>query len=353
MAGRIFSLIIFLFALLIIFPSSAHAVIRTLNSQTGQNQTFSNDTNIGITSTNNIHSISWTGLLPISRGGTGASSFTNGSIPFISSGVFSEDNDILYWDNTNKRMGIGTSTPQSTLHIPNGKLIIGGPEYTTSVPDDLGVDILGGSFGNFSIAGRTGDGENFGTQVSIDGGSGGTNSSKGGDISIASGNGGLEGGNSGDIRVSSGFALNGNGGSVFIDAFGGNDNMGGANRNSGNIIFTVGSGTGSGSKGIFKFVPNSTVNGNLGGILNFDLISTSNKTFTFPNSSGTFSLLETNQTFNGLNKFESSSNSTIYVGSSVKSGCIALGDSDGDGVTYVTANDGILTASSTKPSICQ
>jgi len=51
------------------------------------------------------------------------------------------------------------------------------------------------------------------------------------------------------------------------------------------------------------------------------------------------------------------SNSTLYVGSSQNSGaqrpgCLVLGDSDGLGVTYVIANDGILTASTSKPSIC-
>jgi hypothetical protein len=30
-----------------------------------------------------------------------------------------------------------------------------------------------------------------------------------------------------------------------------------------------------------------------------------------------------------------------------------MGDDDGVGVTYVTANDGVLTASSTKPGNCQ
>lgn len=77
------------------------------------------------------------------------------------------------------------------------------------------------------------------------------------------------------------------------------------------------------------------------------------QSFTFPNFSGTFGLLEANQTWTGLNKFEASSNSTIYVGSSTKTGCIVLGDSDGAGVTYVTANDGVLSASTTKPNFCQ
>jgi len=43
---------------------------------------------------------------------------TQGSVPFIGSGgLLSEDNDNLYWDNTNKRLGIGTDSPATNLHI--------------------------------------------------------------------------------------------------------------------------------------------------------------------------------------------------------------------------------------------
>lgn len=45
--------------------------------------------------------------------------------------------------------------------------------------------------------------------------------------------------------------------------------------------------------------------------------------------------------------------STFYVGDNTHSGCMVMGDSDGNGVTYVTANDGVLSATSVKPSICQ
>ena len=88
-------------------------------------------------------------------------------------------------------------------------------------------------------------------------------------------------------------------------------------------------------------------------IFNTTSLTSSDKIFAFPDDSGTLGLLEVNQTWSGLNKFEASTNSTIYVGSSVKSGCIVMGDSDGSGVTYITANDGVLSASTTKPSICQ
>jgi hypothetical protein len=48
-----------------------------------------------------------------------------------------------------------------------------------------------------------------------------------------------------------------------------------------------------------------------------------------------------------------SSSSTLFIGSPTKSGCIALGDSDGSGLTYIWANDGVLLASSSKPAFCQ
>ncbi|MDD5146608.1 MAG: tail fiber domain-containing protein, partial [Candidatus Pacebacteria bacterium] len=52
---------------------------------------------------------------------TGNNYFVNlsaGSIPFIgTNGLLSQNNSNLYWDNTNSRLGIGSSTPYSTLDI--------------------------------------------------------------------------------------------------------------------------------------------------------------------------------------------------------------------------------------------
>ncbi len=52
---------------------------------------------------------------------TGASltvtGLTEGSISFIgTSGLFTQDNSKLFWNNTNKRLGIGTATPSTILH---------------------------------------------------------------------------------------------------------------------------------------------------------------------------------------------------------------------------------------------
>ena len=60
-----------------------------------------------------------TGTLPVANGGTGtATSFTTGSVVFAgASGVYSQDNANLFWDDTNNRLGIGTATPSELLEI--------------------------------------------------------------------------------------------------------------------------------------------------------------------------------------------------------------------------------------------
>jgi hypothetical protein len=60
-----------------------------------------------------------TGTLPVGNGGTGtATAFTAGSVVFAdSSGVYTQDNSKLFWDNTNFRLGIGTASPASSLYI--------------------------------------------------------------------------------------------------------------------------------------------------------------------------------------------------------------------------------------------
>lgn len=95
------------------------------------------------------------------------------------------------------------------------------------------------------------------------------------------------------------------------------------------------------------------------GNLDFNGIDTSDKTFTFPNASGTFSLLESNQNFSGINTFSnpvnnfiSSSDSTVHIGADGVPGCLVMGDSDSSGVTYITVNDGVMDISVTKPSNC-
>lgn len=52
---------------------------------------------------------------------------TTGSIPFVgASGLVTQDNANLVWDNTNKRLGVGTNTPLYPIHLQgsiNGKVV--------------------------------------------------------------------------------------------------------------------------------------------------------------------------------------------------------------------------------------
>lgn len=59
-----------------------------------------------------------TGTLGVARGGTGTgTAFTAGSVVFAgASGVYSEENATFFWNNTDKRLGLGTTTPLARLH---------------------------------------------------------------------------------------------------------------------------------------------------------------------------------------------------------------------------------------------
>lgn len=50
---------------------------------------------------------------------------------------------------------------------------------------------------------------------------------------------------------------------------------------------------------------------------------------------------------------DSNASTTVYIGDATHSGCLVMGDSDSGGVTYITALNGVLTATTTQPSVCQ
>lgn len=59
------------------------------------------------------------GTLGVGNGGTGsATTFTAGSVVFAgASGVYSQDNSNLFWDDSNDRLGIGTASPGSSFDV--------------------------------------------------------------------------------------------------------------------------------------------------------------------------------------------------------------------------------------------
>ena len=54
------------------------------------------------------------GTMPVSKGGTGNSSFSAGSVMFSDGTNITQDNASLYWDDTNNRLGIGTNSPNAS-----------------------------------------------------------------------------------------------------------------------------------------------------------------------------------------------------------------------------------------------
>ncbi len=74
----------------------------------------------GIISTNgsgNTITASLTGVVPVGRGGTGTGSFTAGSIVFSNGSLLTQDNNNLFWDDSNNNLGIGTNTPIHDLEV--------------------------------------------------------------------------------------------------------------------------------------------------------------------------------------------------------------------------------------------
>lgn len=59
-------------------------------------------------------------------GSGGVTGLTPGSVTFgYSDGTLGQDNVNLFWDDTNNNLGIGTNTPEATLHVADGDIIDG------------------------------------------------------------------------------------------------------------------------------------------------------------------------------------------------------------------------------------
>jgi hypothetical protein len=81
---------------------------------------------------------------------------TTGSVPFIgASGLLSQDNTNLFWDNTNKRLGIGTNAPNTIIDV-RGVIRANGPVTTSrslemEYSESLGSLIRSNNFDNISF----------------------------------------------------------------------------------------------------------------------------------------------------------------------------------------------------------
>jgi hypothetical protein len=77
---------------------------------------YNNATNV-VDAVTHLSSLTLGTSLPVSSGGTGTNTaFTAGSVVFAgASGVYTQDNANLFWDNSNDRLGIGTASPAYKL----------------------------------------------------------------------------------------------------------------------------------------------------------------------------------------------------------------------------------------------
>lgn len=112
--------------------------------------------------------------LGVTYGGTGTTTqFTAGSVLFAgTSGVYSQDNSNFFWDDSNNRLGIGTTTPSYKVDIIGDARIEGTGGYNGA--GDKARLYLGDGFAGISA--NYGSGLTLGVYKSAGGGSLGTNS---------------------------------------------------------------------------------------------------------------------------------------------------------------------------------
>jgi hypothetical protein len=93
-----------------------------------------------------------TGTLPVANGGTGtATAFTTGSVVFAgASGVYSQNNTKLFWDNTNNRLGVNTGAPNAQLTILSNSQTVS-PPSSGSLPAGTDIYIMGANGANTRI----------------------------------------------------------------------------------------------------------------------------------------------------------------------------------------------------------
>ncbi len=72
------------------------------------------------------------GTMPVSKGGTGNSSYTSGSVIFSDGTNLAQNNTNLFWDNSNGRLGIGTNTPTTKLDVTGNVNVAGALNVTGS-----------------------------------------------------------------------------------------------------------------------------------------------------------------------------------------------------------------------------
>ena len=84
------------------------------------------------------------GTMPVSKGGTGNSSFTSGSVMFSDGTNITQKNANLFWDNSNNRLGVGNNAPTSSLDVTGTLAVSGSTTLKSSLNIGTGVGAEGG-----------------------------------------------------------------------------------------------------------------------------------------------------------------------------------------------------------------
>ncbi|OGH16339.1 MAG: hypothetical protein A3C30_03100 [Candidatus Levybacteria bacterium RIFCSPHIGHO2_02_FULL_40_18] len=381
------------FLVTLVTPTEVLAVVQSLNSQTGQTQTFQNDSNLTISSLNNIHSLIWQGLLPISRGGTGNDAFTEGSIIFMGQNKFRQDNNHFFWDRINNRLGIGTSSPTATLDVSGNAKVSSLTTSSDATINTLTVGLGGGSVTTNATVGKN---------ALLNNTTGARNTAVGYEALLLS-NGfdntavgyqalgeSITSTGSDENTAVGAFALGSNTTGRFNSALGGHallfNETGDSNTAVG--LSSLGGNTSGSSNigiGLYALTANTTGSNNIAIGERAGLWSVGSADLTAPSSSIYIGYRTRGYDYNdnnsivigseaegaGSNKavigntsvtdvyFGSSAglasihSKKLFLGSSSVPGCIIMGDSDGSGVSYITVNDGVLSLSTTTPTACQ
>ncbi|KKQ07253.1 hypothetical protein A2858_00030 [Candidatus Daviesbacteria bacterium RIFCSPHIGHO2_01_FULL_36_37] len=364
-----------LFLLPLVAPTQALAVVQSLNGQTGNTQTFQNDSNVAISSSGNVHSLGWLGLLPLSRGGTGANSFTTGSVLFSNGTSISQNNSNLFWNNANNRLGIGTNSPAATLDVSGNARVssltssgdatintlnvgLGGGAVSTNTAVGTGTLLnanassssntavgyraltsVGGSLdstavGYYALISSTGSDSN--TAV----GSSSMRENTIGRYNSAVGTNTLRNNNTGEYNTALGFDA------LFYNYDGGT-NIGIGYRAG---IFQADESTPLTSPENSIYIGNYTK-----GYDNNDsnsIVIGSTATGAGPNTAVIGNSSMTDAYFGSSSANADTHARKVHSGSSSVPGCIVMGDTAG-GIGYITLTSGVLTVSSTPPSACQ
>lgn len=108
---------------------------------------YANGTNV-VDVVTHLSSLTLGSALPVASGGTGTTTaLTTGSVVFAgASGVYSQDNANLFWDNANDRLGIGTNAPGRRLDVVGPTITLG-----TSTTYAAGFANTGGANGDVSV----------------------------------------------------------------------------------------------------------------------------------------------------------------------------------------------------------